>query len=711
MKIIFCILFITELIFSQTSSDENSNHRKGLEFLKTGDTINAVLYLGKSIESSNYADSYLELAKIKIKKNTPNSRNEALDILKKASLIYGNNITVCLDYARLLEDFAPGSADSYYLDLLELEPRNAHIYYRLGVLKTNEFKDYFKSRQKTSAKNISSNTDSSNTESSFSRFETESLDLFYDEFADEDFKIAEEHLQMSIEIDPDFKEAYLQLFYLYEYAGKYDESLELLLPKKKLFENISSYHLYIGLLYYKTGKFENSYQNFRTALKLMDFNKKMEFEYHSVKKLLASIVEKDIEEYSYDQILDMIDYYWRLKEPLHLTDFNERVLEHYSRLAVADLHFRSKNSNESGWKTDQGEIILRYGEPKERIRYRPWIDDDVVASKTDVWIYDYMTLGFSDQYWSGDFKYSAPYANDGSQFRGNTHDVVNDIFKTANEVYIPEFEGPTLDLVSQIAVFRGLEDTRKTDLYINYLLPCKDTMWIEGTRFLTGIHQFDDEYNKVSGIVDSVNLKGISRGTIDTTEYYFVSSHSEFEKAKGNFAFEILRQSDKGAVSNRFKIEDYYSKSVMISDPLLCFNISEDNEELFTIDRNGVYLFPNPLNLFTRKDNIYLYFEIYNLAKQESGLTDYNLNTTITAVEEGKIVKTLDAILDIVGINSEGEKISLSSSMKAMNNTEQVYYQIDLSKVAVGKYKLNIEIEDKVSDKIVSKNIEFSLIN
>jgi len=55
---------------------------------------------------------------------------------------------------------------------------------------------------------------------------------------------------------------------------------------------------------------------------------------------------------------------WVLSDPLYLTPWNERRVEHYARVFLADLLFGDPVRRVDGRHTDQGELLIRYGFPK-----------------------------------------------------------------------------------------------------------------------------------------------------------------------------------------------------------------------------------------------------------------------------------------------------------------------------------------------------------
>lgn len=60
--------------------------------------------------------------------------------------------------------------------------------------------------------------------------------------------------------------------------------------------------------------------------------------------------------------------YWATRDPRLLTAVNERRLEHYARLAFAELRYGDPDRGRRGWDTDPGRVVVRYGEPPVELR-------------------------------------------------------------------------------------------------------------------------------------------------------------------------------------------------------------------------------------------------------------------------------------------------------------------------------------------------------
>jgi GWxTD domain-containing protein len=92
--------------------------------------------------------------------------------------------------------------------------------------------------------------------------------------------------------------------------------------------------------------------------------------------------------------------FWQSKDPTPNTVENEVFTDFYNRMSVANTAFGSKET--PGWKTDQGGIFLRYGEPD--IIYKDFYRQN--KQKVEIWVYKSSgrNFVFVDRFGFGDFR-------------------------------------------------------------------------------------------------------------------------------------------------------------------------------------------------------------------------------------------------------------------------------------------------------------------
>ena len=179
----------------------------------------------------------------------------------------------------------------------------------------------------------------------------------FSKYAKKEYEKAVISFTEAIKLDPGNKEALHSLALLAMDANEYDKFLDY---QKQIIENYpddKNAHLFSGYGYHKQNNNEQAYREYEKAKSLMDPEEKAVFE------RVDYIVPADtVEEYKILSLTDKKEFnkeFWRMKDPLFLSEYNERKLEHYSRVAYSNLKFGYEKKELPGWQTDRGMIYIR----------------------------------------------------------------------------------------------------------------------------------------------------------------------------------------------------------------------------------------------------------------------------------------------------------------------------------------------------------------
>ncbi len=675
------------------------SYQLGAEVYSIKDLRKAEAFLKSSIRKDPNPKSLFELAKICTAENTISGRSEAREYLRKAIFKDPKNLDYRFLLAELMEKISSGLAYDVYKKILEVDSTSSRALFNLGRIKEQDFDDYHNSVFK----------------------EGNEPALSYEKFAQEDLLAAENYLSKAIKYDSLNKEAYLHLSFLYEDDGESTKGIPLLNHLIELSPSDENAHLYLGLLYYETSQMDKSYKEFQKALSLMSDSAAEDFTYNSVKELLKPALGGKFKEFSENDLRRIINYFWKINDPLYITDYNERLLEHYSRVAYANLRYSVPKKNIPGWKTDRGEIVLRYGEPIKKIRFRPHINAGgrtEVNMKTDVWYYKNFTLGFTDQFFTGNFIFSEP--EPGSryipQFIGDTPMLVDYLRKDYFQGYTPKFDGPSFEVPYSIKQFRS-DKYNYTDVYVDYGLDAADSLLKAGKYFLSyewGLFYFDTVYNPIvqkKGEVSEIdankkiNIKGGEDLLINSLEMTVYPD-------SGNLAFEIERKIDNGVSSNHLKFSPTKFKinDLDISDIILASNLKHDTLHELPLNRNGISLLPNPTGIFTFAKPIYIYYELYNLKLDKNGYTNLEQKLVLKKRDEASgLGKAVNSVLNVVGLGKQKEEVIIMTKYQTKGKDPQMNFQFDMHNYKPGDYVLTLIITDELSGKEVSKDVFVTL--
>ncbi|MGE5432043.1 MAG: GWxTD domain-containing protein [Syntrophomonadaceae bacterium] len=692
---IFITLFLFNSVYAQSppAGDEDIYYLNGLEYLKKHDTELAEEMFKKSVRKFSDAPSMYELAKLYRDKNTISGRDRARELVQKAIWKDPNNIEYRMLQASLLEKFGLSMSFDKYEEITEIDSTYASAWFNMGRIKEADFNEYHNSV--------------------FMEDYSSPL-LSYEKFAMEDMQEAEAYFKKALSFDPKNQEARLHMAFLYEDANLPDKAIPLLQEMSRIDSMNKDAHLYLGLIYYKTSNIKKSYEEYKKALRLMSYDEEIDFTFNSVKELLEPLLGDEYKKYTSDELKQVIDLYWKVNDPLNLTEYNERLLEHYSRVAYSNLRFTTKSGGIPGWKTDKGEVVMRYGEPVKRLRYRPHIvggERMSVKVKTDVWEYSGLTFGFTDEYMSGNYRFSVPVPGSRyiPQYPGDSQRLMEYLRKVKYEDYTPKYDGPAFSMPYYVAQFRDMDGERngKTDVYINYALNFPDSV-IKNKKFTSahnyGIFFTDRNYEAQFQKKSSVGALPENRKIkIPFSDEYYVNSVSvTVPPDSGILAFEILRSIDNGVASShkRFKIREFHPGEFAVSDLLLASELSTGAMGNLSLKRRDISILPNPLNTFTKGQNLFLYYEVYNLLMDKDNKTDFEQKiTVIKAEDESGIKKIFKAITGIFGLGGSKEEVSLTSRYQTSEKDPQMYIQLDMSEYEAGDYRVQTIIKDNISHK------------
>ncbi len=696
----FLLLTFHINLYAQSSGSVSAdNYSLGMKALSEKDTAAAEIFFKKSIRDYRDSKSLYQLAKIYFHINTVTKRVEARSLLNDAILKEPGNIQYKFLMAEILERESSGLSYDIYKQILKLDSTSAKALYNMGRIKEEDFADLHNSVYQTEPY----------------------APLSFEKFAQEDYRTAESYLLKSLRFDSLNREAYLHISFLYEDDGKPEKGIPFLEKLQKIYTEDMEAHLYLGLLFYESHKIENALKEYQKALSLMSEEERNDFTFNSVKELLKPIFGDNFKKYTDDELKKIINYFWKINDPLYLTDYNERLLEHYSRVAYANLRYSIKDKNhpgspplQSGWKTDRGEVILRYGQPLLRTRYRAYISSGgrtQINMSTDVWEYKNFTFGFTDQFMNGKYVFSEPLP--GSmyipQFGGDTPMLIEYLRKAQFNGYTPAFDGPVFDVPYNIVQLKS-EKYNYTDVYVNYGLYAADSIK-KGSEFIYphkwGLFFFDSVFNPVvrkEGVIDQfptdreINLPGGKNLLINSLEMTVYPD-------SGNMAFEIERKSDKGVSTNHFRFtpEKFEPYKLGISDIVLASRIAENSAQAYSMQRGNVSILPNPTHIFYPNQTIYIYYELYNLKQDSTGICSYEQKLILEKEDKSSFIGgAFNSFLNIFGLGREENRVVVTANYQSHHKSPRTYFQFDMNSYPAGNYILTLIIKDKLSGKEVN---------
>ncbi len=709
----------------------NEFYEKGEAEYKSGNFELAAEFLQKAIDiDDKFAKAYDLLTLVYIDLESVHTRTLAERTIRKAIEIDSKNTLYKLHYGKLmLRQGFRYNARKRFEWLKTIDSTNTELYLNLGLLYMNEM-EYYKNMVSGSFSDGSIvsfidenmlgyifNYEGTGPVKEYLSERNESIGKYTDfsAFVQKDYANAVIAFSEALELEPDNRDALHNLSLLSLEGGMIDRFIDY---QKKILKNNpddKDTHLFLGFGHYILSDHEISHSEYEKAKSLMESDERAVFE--SIEYIIPADEVKKYNALASADKSKFKEEFWKPKDPLFLSEYNERILEHYSRIPYANLKFGVKKNKIAGWETDRGKIYIRYGPPNEIARLRAekaGIGGGRDLDLTEIWYYDGFSFAFEDLYLTGDFRLGAR-----SRFP-NIHfpEIAEQIYKEKPDIYIPSFKGDKFDFGYSLVSFRGDNGKSLIEVYhavpINALTPKREKDYMVAT-LNGGIFFFDEKWYEVNKKVSKEKIN-LSLNLKSEMNYYIIGQNQlEIDPGEYNFAIEFQEEVSKntGTYRDIIYIDSYPFGEFKVSDILLASNILPGDEDS-KYTKNGLKIIPNPARLFYKNQLMHIYFEIYNLMINPEQKTKFLVEYKVSAESEDKkpiMSKIISNLGKLVGVKEGRQDITASYEYEGVNPTENINLSIDMSATKFGIYELSITITDLNSNNLTSKSIKFGIQN
>ena len=664
----------------------------------------------------NYAPAYAEIAKLYMSLRTPLDRRKAETMVRRAIRLDRDNLTYQVFLGDLMwQQGFLSNAKRQYEAVLARNPQDARAAFGIGLYYT---KDYMKYRNMIDMEGSS-----------------HSVMLEWGHFAREYRERAIGNLERSIRYDPGFKDAYYQLGLVYmedlksapAAAGRALVNVSNSLLKE--YPRHKDALLFVGLGYHTGGYPDFAWDYYVRAIE------RMGAEERSIIESVAAVAsdEDRVRIARADSLLNEEggqwvesaerERFWLKQDPLLLTERNERRMEHYRRVAYANLRFSKPRRGIDGWRTPMGRVYIKYGDPISRTVTRPEVDPRgrLVQAHEELWAYEGFSLRFRN--WNG---------LDGWRFAEGTRFIPYGewVLKRTPQRYEDPFRGLKYSLPYQVAAFR---DAGKIRLEVAYAI-AKERLKTSGAGALDlqdGLFLFDGDWKEVSRAVYAT--RRLEDAGTDSVRGRYLLSKSTLIIGPGDYNLIAEVQDRKtrsiGTFRSTFALAAEDSSPAM-SDLLVATDIRMDDP--FPERRTDLKVALNPLRTFYRSESMYIYFEVYNLVKDDFGRTNFEITYRIGQPDETEVIPARFEAVSMaeppgkvritLGRSLEGGRVEMRANyLPAERNMvsrtlrrfdgdtgetavtvryegdrtdDFTWLQIDLDRVPEGVHRLSVELKD-----------------
>jgi GWxTD domain-containing protein len=400
--------------------------------------------------------------------------------------------------------------------------------------------------------------------------------------------------------------------------------------------------------------------------------------------------------------------FWLVADPLQLTPENEARVEFLARVTWATLRFSSDEFSPQGWRTDRGQIMVRYGEPPVRATFAPEIGltAAVVGRVTTVWYY--------------------PDAKQTFVFYGppamNTASFAGDFFALAEDAQITQpsrFNNlPSLRVDSipvQVTRFRG-DSAGRVDVFVAADVPARQLM--EGSDLAHASREDAFTVTTIDGrhsltVLDTVSVR-MSGPAVYTRSW-------QRELPAGNYAYRVetrVASSGRGARARAELVLVPFTAGQFASSDLLVARRLEPRAGVVPHGLADFAVAPDASLSYGRNDTLNVYWETYGVRPDSSGVGRLRIELTLRLDEINRgrnvIVRAFGGVLDASGLSAEGDSRTSLRFDRAVpvgtGDRAPSYLSLDLRGAPPGAYTLLVRTTDLVSGRSVEKQRHLTIV-
>ncbi len=514
-----------------------------------------------------------------------------------------------------------------------------------------------------------------------------------------DRRKAEEHLRVALGANPAHTGAAMSLLGLLYDLERFEEMV--LLARETLRHEPRSPRLLmtLGLALHRTDKDAEARVMFDSAMALISPEERAEM--FGLEALLRREAAATYASLEGSERATLDSTFWATADPLRLTAVNEAQVEFLARVAFADLRFSSTEFGLRGWRTDRGDVHIRYGHPPVVATFAP---TDEMGHVTTVWWYPESKLRFV---------FHGPPAMNSATFSGEFRSYAENARYNAPVLFDNLRSKLRVDSVPvQVARFRGTGEGAELVIYAD--IPTGSMLGgldVAQGALETGLFVTDAYQRPITESRDSAVVR--PAGPDRLTPRAWVR-----ELPPGQYAYRVeAREAASGrsarALAN-LELSSYPAGQLLLSDILVARRIASRSGggTAGTERRAELLIIPNASLTFAPDDTMHLYWEVYGATRDSAGTAHLEVSVAVNVTEVARApqlgARILGGLADAVGLSEKGDDrvlLRYTFDRAIPDDAARIpnHLAIQLDKAVPGSYLLHITIKDLVSNRTATQ--------
>jgi len=440
--------------------------------------------------------------------------------------------------------------------------------------------------------------------------------------------------------------------------------------------------------------------------------------YFDLKTVLPTNEKTQINQLKRDDVASKAFEYWKAHDPTPSTVENERFVEHCRRVAYSRRYF-----GRGLWPWDtRGEVYIRYGQPDTRKM------DTSDASlhgfgataqfgirQVERWTYEHLALTFEFVDQGSNLAFHMPPVRATGDIASVARNAFNDpgvgvekLAESTPAVYKTDYEnGEPLRYSYSLAVYRGAGGS--AELEVDYAVPATELSFEDRTASLeTSLVIFDTNWKELKKTVEQKRLRPVPNA--DRTHQVALYRRTlTVTPGQHHFAIQITdKQSGRTSVVRQpLQVQTFVPDRLALSDIRLVSRVEDNATGIFVRGRRR--LTPNPAGVFAVGRPVTLYFEVYNLMKNEVGRTAADIEYTVFPLS-GDTRPMLTASGQPKIQATQSRESALLQKEEGTEETLNRDVAIQMTGVKPGRYVLRITVNDLNRNQSVNSSVLFRFV-
>ncbi len=306
----------------------------------------------------------------------------------------------------------------------------------------------------------------------------------------------------------------------------------------------------------------------------------------------------------------------------------------------------------------------------------------------------------------GEYRKSRLWRTFNTEIRRNAPDqVVRGLKSKAPSIYIPG--GITEPLLSFLAAtdFRGGEDGTRVEVYFGVPaeeVSTQDKEWI-GERTMV---IYDSWWREIHRSFDRSKISALYGPDAEILDMVSI------DLPPGDYAMAVKLMDFSSKRSQLFRgglrVPRYGEDSLKVSGIEIARQIDPSVKEGKFV-KHGLRVIPKPSLSFGRDQDVFVYFEVYNLQRNVHGITHYRVDYTLQRQRGKRGNRLLAGLKWLVRRNGKGEMTTVSHEGEGRDIQEVVHTALDMRNKKKGDYNLQVRLTDLNSGMTSERQTTFSV--